>query len=175
MATAKIVLIGPESTGKSTLTKQLADHFNAPYVEEVARAYLEERSDPSYELRDLERIARLQANAIQEAVDLSPAVLFCDTDLVTLHIWSLDKFDTTIPYVEQQLTEQPADLYLLCKPDVPWESDPLREDATRRDELYIWNRWVVREMNAAYVEIEGLQNQRIEQAIKAVKDFIKNP
>ena len=172
MATAKIVLIGPESTGKSTLAKQLAEHFDAPFVSEVARDYLESRPEMGYEWSDLEKIARLQVKAIKEAVDLNPPILFCDTDLVTLHIWSLDKFDAAIPFVEEHLSKQPANLYLLCKPDIPWESDPLREDATRRDELYIWNRWVIREMNAAYVEIEGLQNHRIQQAIKVVEEFI---
>jgi nicotinamide riboside kinase len=99
------------------LARDLAEHFHAPCVAEYARHYLEQKGEHSYDLADLETIARQQVAQIQRALSANPKVLFCDTDLVTLHIWSLDKFDQTIPFVEEQLQQQKADLYLLCKPE----------------------------------------------------------
>jgi NadR type nicotinamide-nucleotide adenylyltransferase len=172
MATAKIVLIGPESTGKSTLTRELAEHFNAPFVAEFAREYLENRTELSYEFHDLEHIARQQLAVTQKALAAKPNLLFCDTDLVTLHIWALDKFDKSIPFVEANLISQKADLYLLCKPDLAWQPDPLREDSNRREELYNWNLWLLRELNAQFVEVEGQQKQRVNHAVAAIKKFL---
>jgi NadR type nicotinamide-nucleotide adenylyltransferase len=170
--TVKIVLIGPESTGKSTLTKQLAAHFNAPFVEEAAREYLEKRPKPGYELSDLEAIAKQQLANTHKALETKPKLLFCDTDLVTLHIWAMDKFDARIPFIENNLVAEKSDLYLLCKPDLPWEIDPLREDSTRRDELFEWNAWVLEEMTANVVVIRGSGEARLQNAINTVNEFL---
>jgi NadR type nicotinamide-nucleotide adenylyltransferase len=170
--TVKIVLIGPESSGKSTLAKQLAAHYRVPFVAEYARTYLENKAEPVYDWAELETIARGQAESINQALGKKPAILFCDTDLLTLHIWSLDKFDKPIPFVEAYMATMKADLYLLCKPDLPWEPDPLREDSTRRDELYNWNLWLLRELNAQVVEVSGLGKQRFQNALDAVGHFL---
>ena len=172
MATVKIVIIGPESTGKTTLTQQLATHFNMPFVPEYARIYLEQKANPGYELSDLEAIAKTQIALTEGELTKAPKLLFCDTDLVTLHIWALDKFDRPIPFVESALSVQKANLYLLCKPDIAWQPDPLREDATRREELFEWNAWVLKSINAQYHTIEGAGNARFQQALQVVNDFL---
>lgn len=174
MTTAKIVLIGPESTGKSTLTSQLAEYFHAPFVAEFARDYLENKAEPGYELQDLEHIARQQIILTRKALAANPKLLFCDTDLVTLHIWSLDKFDQVIPFVEEQLEAQKANLYLLCKPDLAWEPDPLREDSNRRQELFEWNAWVLKELHANVAEVSGQGNERLKNAVEAVETYLTN-
>lgn len=173
MATVKIVILGPESTGKTTLTQALANHFQAPFVAEYAREYLEKKADRAYELKDLEAIGKGHVNAVQAMLKSNPPILFCDTDLVTLHIWSMDKFDQAVPFVEANMKTQQANLYLLCKPDLKWEYDPLREDANRRDELYDWNAWVLKSMNATFVEIGGQGEKRTMRAIAAVESHLK--
>ena len=170
----KIAVIGPESTGKSTLVQALADHYHAPHVTEYAREYLEGKGRLPYELDDLERIAKGQVQREDDALQANPPILFCDTDLVTLHIWSLDKFDQAIPFVEKHLKSRRADLYLLCKPDLKWEFDPLREDANRRDELYDWNAWVLKSIDAQFIEIVGSNQQRNLNAINAIDAFLAN-
>jgi len=172
MSTVKIVLIGPESTGKSTLTKQLAAHFNAPFVSEFAREYLESQQSHVYELEDLENIAREQVARTNIALAAKPKLLFCDTDLVTLHIWALDKFDRKIAFVENNLMTQKADLYLLCAPDLPWHPDPLREDSTRRDFLFEWNKRLLQRLNATREIINGHNESRLYNGIKTVSNFI---
>ncbi len=116
--TVNITLIGPESTGKTTLARQLADHFQGTFVSEFARAYLEARTDHVYEFSDLEAIAKGQLQALRNAKQDASNLIFADTDLITLHIWALDKFDRPIPFVEEALEAEKADLYLLCKPDI---------------------------------------------------------
>ena len=172
MATVKIVIIGPESTGKTTLTQQLALHFNAPIVAEYAREYLNHKKISAYELSDLEAIAKHQILQVHHALQGKPNLLFCDTDLVTLHIWALDKFDIAIPFVEENLATEKADLYLLCKPDLPWEADPLREDSTRRDELFNWNAWVLNSINANIKIVQGVGEERFNCAKKYVNEFL---
>lgn len=170
--TVKISIVGAESSGKSTLAVALATHFKAPLVEEYAREYLEAKDEPRYELADLNHIAKEQVRQVHETLKTAPKILFCDTDLVTLHIWALDKFDKAIPFVEENLEKEKSDLYLLCKPDLLWQPDPLREDSNRREELYNWNLWVLREMNAEFAEIEGQQETRLNNAIAAIDKFL---
>lgn len=172
MDTVKVVIIGPESTGKSTLTKQLAEHFDAPYVPEYARTYLEESTKDSYDWEDLEAIAAGQVIRVQEALKEKPRLLFCDTDLVTLHIWSLDKFDRPLPDIEKLLKEQKPHLYLLCKPDIDWQPDGLREDSTRRTELFSWNAWMLESLQAKYCTVGGMGVARFNSARKCVNQFL---
>jgi len=171
--TVKIVVIGPESTGKSTLTKQLALHFNAPFVLEFAREFLEARPNHLYSLADLESIAREQVARTNFALAAKPKLLFCDTDLVTLHIWSLDKFDQEIPFVEENLRPEKADLYLLCAPDLAWQPDPLREDSNRRDTLFEWNFLAIKSIDGDLEIITSDGEKRLQNAIKKVEEFLK--
>jgi len=170
--TVKIAVIGPESTGKSTLVKQLSAYYGAPFVAEYAREYLDARPEKIYELADLEIIAREQVARTSIALAANPKLLFCDTDLVTLHIWALDKFDKKIAFVEENLLPQKADLYLLCAADIAWQPDPLREDSTRRDFLLEWNIQLLGALNAKVEMITGEGKTRFLNAKKAVEKFI---
>ena len=174
MSTVKIVVIGPESSGKTTLVKQLASHFKAPFVAEFARQYLEKRTTHVYEIADLENIARAQVSQTKLALSKTPSLLFCDTDLITLHIWALDKFDQSIPFVEENLRKEKADLYLLCAPDIVWEPDPLREDSNRRDMLFEWNSLALKSIDAKVEIISGQDDERTRKAILKVEEFLKS-
>jgi NadR type nicotinamide-nucleotide adenylyltransferase len=169
----KIAIIGPESTGKSTLVQHLATHFNAPFVPEFARMYLETNGQLAYEFADLEAIALGQITAMAAAEKAADKLLFFDTDLITLHIWALDKFDKPIPFVEGNLEKLKANFYLVCTPDIPWQPDPLREDATRRDLLFEWNMHVLEALGANAAVISGMGDARLESAITAVSNFLK--
>jgi NadR type nicotinamide-nucleotide adenylyltransferase len=169
----KIAIIGPESTGKSTLVQLLATHFNAPFVPEFARTYLKKKHPPNYDFADLEAIARGQISAMAEAEKRAEKRVFFDTDLITLHIWALDKFGKPIPFVEANLKKLKANFYLVCKPDIPWQPDPLREDATRRDLLFEWNMHVLEGLDANSAVISGMGDARLKSAITAVSKFLK--
>jgi len=129
-----ISIVGPESTGKSTLAGELARHFGAPLVEEYARAYLTCR--PAYDAEDLAVMGRAQAALEAEALEAKPGMLILDTDLLVVRVWWEEKFGPAPTWLKQALAAQPPRHYLLTAPDIPWEADPLREWPFDRERLF---------------------------------------
>ena len=126
-----IVLTGPECSGKTTTANRLADQYNLPRVKEYAREYLTENG-PNYDFEDLEKITQIQLDTEIKANQEHPLII-CDTDQVTLEIWSLEVFDTSLNLKDARALKKH---YLLCCPDIPWEPDPLRENPLDRDRLF---------------------------------------
>jgi nicotinamide riboside kinase len=159
----KIILTGPESCGKTTLARQLAAHFNAPLVEEYAREFFEKKRTPQYKASDLLKIAKGQIKAEKKALDIvnqqvienktpeKDAFLICDTDVLTIKIWSEEKYGRCdewiiqkcqIPNLQLRVSESSPHFslftfYLHCSPEnIAWEADPLRENPNDRDRLF---------------------------------------
>jgi NadR type nicotinamide-nucleotide adenylyltransferase len=122
----RILILGPESTGKSTLAEKLAEHYAEPWVPEVAREYLEQLDRP-YGYDDLLQIGRQQMQLEDEMAAGAKNHLFCDTDLRVIQVWSQHRFGKVDPWVLEEITRRTYDLILLCAPDLPWQEDPLRE------------------------------------------------
>jgi NadR type nicotinamide-nucleotide adenylyltransferase len=168
----RVAITGPESTGKSTLSRLLAEHYGTTWAPEYARHYLEEHG-PQYTLSDLEKIAHGQLAAEATATAAAHRVVFFDTDLLVIKIWAEDAFGTCPAWIVRQLEQQRYDLVLLPGIDLPWEYDPLREHPHRRQYFYDLYLNELQTMGANYVEISGPSNQRLEQACKAI-DALKN-
>lgn len=164
----RVAVTGPESTGKSTLSRQLAEHYATAWAPEYARQYLQENG-PSYTLHDLEAIARGQLAAEAAATAAAHEVVFFDTDLLVIKIWAEDAFGQCPAWILTHLEQQRYDLVLLPGIDLPWEFDPLREHPHRRPYFYDLYLTKLQKMGANYVEISGPSNQRFEQARKAVE------
>ena len=130
----KILITGPESSGKSTLAKKLAIHFNGGFVAEFAREYLKNKE--IYTESDLLQIAKgqydLEKNIGSKHVDF----LFCDTGIEVIKIWSQEKYGSVDPEIEKLLKLANYDLVLLCEPNIPWEYDKLRENPLDRKRLF---------------------------------------
>jgi nicotinamide riboside kinase len=126
-----IVVTGPESSGKTTLVNRLKADYGIPIVPEFARTYLEQKGK-DYNFSDLEVIGKCQNIQEQVAHSKYPYII-CDTDIVTIDIWSMEVFSNSIllPNKNVELKH-----YLLCKPDIPWKHDPLRENPSDRDRLF---------------------------------------
>src|SRR5690606_33233334 len=120
-----IAITGPESTGKSTLAQQLAQHFRTTWVPEFARQYIGNLDQP-YTLHDLENIARGQLLLQQKAEAENPEILLVDTELLVLKVWSENAFGVCPEWILKELQKQRFDLYLLMDIDLPWEPDPQR-------------------------------------------------
>ncbi|RNI26014.1 AAA family ATPase [Rufibacter latericius] len=166
----KIAITGPESTGKSTLAAQLALHFNAPWVPEYARTYLNQLEKP-YEAPDLEAIARGQLALWQEEMERT-SLLFLDTEMLVLKIWYEHAYGTTSSFILQELKQQQIDLYLLMDIDLPWQPDPQREHPHLRQFFHDWYKRELDQMGANFVEISGSADERLHQAIRAVKQVL---
>jgi NadR type nicotinamide-nucleotide adenylyltransferase len=173
----KIVIIGPESTGKSTLCDQLAGYFNTLWCPEYARGYLLKHGK-KYSYDDLLNIARgqlqLEAEYTEKAGNQS--FLFIDTDMYVMKVWCEFVFGKCHQWILDRITEQQYDLYFLCKPDLPWIKDELREypEEARRIKLYHFYKDLLVNQSTPWVEISGTYDERLQTAINAINTLLKN-
>jgi NadR type nicotinamide-nucleotide adenylyltransferase len=166
----RIVITGPESCGKTTLALQLAKHFKAPLIKEYAREYLNQKKGV-YEQDDLLAIAKGQIQQEESILqNFNQEFLFLDTDLITIKIWSQEKYESCDPWIKTQIKERHYDLYLLCKPDLPWTYDPLRENAHNRSKLYKLYETQLYTYKKNFKAVSGLGQARLDNALKIVED-----
>ena len=167
-----VVVTGPESCGKTTLAKQLADRLEAPLVNEAARDYLQNKD--SYQKSDLLKIAKLQSAMEQEKAALSADKLVCDTDLLVILIWSEVKYGRCDPWIretfencfnEKSLTRH----YILCAPNIPWQKDRLRENPHNRDELFDMYLKKLTDYKLNYSVVSGGRHERLQQTLEGFK------
>jgi NadR type nicotinamide-nucleotide adenylyltransferase len=181
----RIVVLGPESTGKSTLCKELANYFQTVWVPEYARTYLLEKEN-HYTIDDLKKIAIGQLNSQDEIIATTIAStqnktnekfhpIFIDTDLYVIKVWSEFVFNSCDNSILTSIATRKYDLYLLCYPDLPWVPDPLREhpDETERLKIYHYYKDAMINQSAPWVEIKGDYQQRVEAAIAGVKKLFQ--
>ena len=167
----KVVVIGPECTGKSDLSAFLADRFNTVWVPEYARAYLDNLSRP-YEEHDLLTIAQGQMRSEDQSRHLAHDVMICDTNLYVLKVWSEFKFGRCHPEILANIASRPYDLYLLTYVDIPWQEDPQREHPDKRQQLYeIYHHEMMRQ-SVPFVEIRGPRDQRRKSAVEAIEKIV---
>ena len=182
----KIVIIGPESTGKSTLCEQLAQHYDTMWCPEFAREYLL-TNGTNYEYDDLLTIARGQL-ALENEYSLMlenqslPLLengghipLFIDTDMYVMKVWCEFVFGQCHRFILDEIVRRKYDLYLLCATDLPWTRDTLREypDLQTRHTLYRIYKDMMLNQSVPWVEISGEEDVRLQKAIKAVDALLR--
>lgn len=165
--TFDVVLIGPESTGKTTLAASLAAHCDVPWVPEASRRFVETVDTP-LSVATVAPIARLSMALDDAARASAPELLVHDTDLVSTVVYSQHYYGTVEPWIVAEARTRRAGLYLLCLPDLPWEPDGVRDRPTQRAELLTMFRETLRAMDAEVVEVSGLGTARLDAAISAV-------
>lgn len=177
----KIVIIGPESTGKSTLCEQLAQHYETAWCPEFAREYLLSNGT-NYEFDDLLTIAKgqltmedeytsqLETNSLPMLEAGGHLPLFIDTDMYVMKVWCEFVFNKCHRFILDQILTREYDLYLLCNIDLPWEADELREypDLHTRKKLYQIYKDIMMNQLVPWVEIKGNYEERLAKAISAV-------
>jgi NadR type nicotinamide-nucleotide adenylyltransferase len=167
----KIVITGPESSGKTTLTRQLAEHFSTAWVPEFARSFLEELGRP-YQREDLLTIALGQATLEDTKVASARQYLFCDTGLEVIKIWSLVKYGEVDPRIETLLQERSYDHYLLCAPDLEWTPDPLREapEDKERRRLFEYYERELQKRGIPWSMVSGQGEARLRTALLGMRN-----
>lgn len=182
---SKVVAIGPESTGKSTLCKSLASHFNAAWCPEYAREYLLAHGT-NYTFEDLLTIAKgqlaLEKEYASKAIALWEAngkktlkpLLFVDTDMYVMKVWCEYVFGKCHQFILERIVESSCDLYLLCNIDLPWVRDELREypDLQSREELYNIYKDILINQSVTWVDVKGGYEERFQTAMASVQKMI---
>jgi len=173
----KIAIIGPESTGKSTLCEQLAAYYKTQWVPEYAREHLV-KYGMKYSYDDLLTIAHQQV-ALEEKY-LSGAgpnqrTLFIDTEMYVMKVWCEFVFGQCHSWILEQIAQRKYDLYLLCNIDLPWSLDPLREypDIKPRQELYHIYKDIMINQAVSWRDISGNYDDRLQKAIASVDELLK--
>ncbi len=177
----KIVVIGPESTGKSSLCEALAKHYETIWVKEFAREYLE-TNGTNYTFENLYDIALGQINEEDEAMKMlfttkaaKPSPLFIDTDLYVIKVWSEFVFNKCDNRILTEITKREYDLYLLCDVDLPWVQDNLREypDVKVRQKLFHYYKEEMTAQKTAWKIIKGNYQERIDAAIRFTDEIMQ--
>jgi NadR type nicotinamide-nucleotide adenylyltransferase len=168
----KIAITGPESTGKSVLSIQLAEHYGTVFVPEYARRYLDQLGRP-YTKDDILVIARGQLQSEQEFLQKAKGFLFCDTELIVAKIWSEVKYGSCDEWILENMIRNRYDLYLLCNIDLPWENDPQREHPHLRQYLFDLYEKELTGRTVPFVVISGSGEQRMMNAVKGIEAFFQ--
>ena len=174
----KIVLFGPESTGKTTLSKQLARHYNTVWTPEFAREYLQKKWNnerKTCEKEDLIPIAIGQMNLENKLGKKADKLLICDTDLLETKVYSSAYYGGFVdPILEKAATENTYNLYLLTYIDTPWEADDLRDRPEQRLEMFEAFQKALDQHHRPYLLLKGDKESRLKKAVEAIDAILYN-
>lgn len=174
----KIVIYGPESSGKTTLAKTLAAIYSTSWVSEYARDYLQEKWDKKKEvctLNDLSIIARGQIELENKAIISAKKFVFCDTNILVTKIWAETHFDGYCPPEIEKYSEIfQYDYYFLTAIDVPWQADDLRDRPNNREEMFKAFNKLLEIKRLPYTLLKGTIKERINKAKKVLNDLKSN-
>lgn len=174
----RVVLFGPESTGKTTLSKALAEHYNTVWVPEYAREYLQHKWDTEGKIcepQDILPIAKRQIALENNYITKANKVLFCDTNLLETKVYSETYFSGHCdPAVDYHALHNTYDLYLLTYIDTPWEADDLRDKPHQREEMFTIFKSALKRYKKPYITLQGNLNSRLQHAINQINLLIKD-
>ena len=171
----KIVLFGPESTGKTTLSIQLAKYYNTVWVQEYARPYLQKvwnQERRTCEAKDILPIAFGQMALENRLAKRADKVLICDTDLLETKVYSETYYDGYCdPLLEKYALKNTYDLYILTNIDIPWEKDDLRDRPNEREKMFDAFKETLIKYHRPYIEVSGSLSKRLDTATKAINSL----
>ena len=165
MPLKRIIITGPESSGKTQLSKLLAEHFKTDWVSEYAREYVE-NLDKTYTIFDLEKIAKRQIDIDVQILRKNEGIIFYDTWLIITKVWFSEVYKQIPIWLNKHIVSSKIDLFLLCEPDIEWEEDPVRENKNNRDFLFNKYKAELDFYKFNYKIISGQGVNRLNNALK---------
>jgi len=170
----RIVITGPESTGKTILSNELVANTGGLLVPEYARSFIEKLDRP-YTYQDVESIAREQIRLRNEYSTQTTKWVFFDTDLIITKVWFEEVYSIVPDWIEKEIQKNIMDLYLLCSTEPHWVEDPVRENGGER-RLYLFRRYEqeLRKYDFPYYVVNGLGKQRLINAFKGLDLLMKS-
>jgi NadR type nicotinamide-nucleotide adenylyltransferase len=169
----RVVITGPESTGKTSLTLHLASVYKADYIPEFARNYISNLNTP-YNYCDVLNIALEQVRQERDASRNFKGLVFFDTWLIITKVWFREVYSKYPSWIDEKLRDSKMDLYLLCAPDIPWIADPVRENGGEK-RVYLFNEYEkeIKNLSAEYRVIFGDGPERIALAERYINEYFK--
>lgn len=167
----KIAIVGPESTGKSSLAKELARYYHTNWVKEYAREYIDNLKRP-YQKDDLDRIAKGQIKTEDNLLQFANKVLICDTNLIVIKIWSEHKYGMCEEWILDEISRRTYDLHLLTYIDIPWENDPQREHPDKREYFFDLYKHELESRRLRFIEIKGNMQERIKKSVFEINTLL---
>jgi NadR type nicotinamide-nucleotide adenylyltransferase len=169
----RVAIIGPESTGKTTLSEQLAKHYKSLWIPEYAREYIEGLDHP-YTYDDVVHIAGMQVKLEQEHIKKASEYLFYDTDLIITKIWFEWVYNKCPDWIDWYIAQNKIDLYLLCDTDLEWVADNVRENGgDNREKLFITYRNELERYGLIYEVVTGSGKVRLNNALRFIENTKK--
>ncbi len=166
----KVVITGPESTGKTTLAEQLARSFRTVWIPEYARGYVNNLGR-EYEYQDLVHIGERQIEELTNQYKGADQFIFFDTGLIITRVWFLERFQTCPAIIDRAIRTIPVDLYLLCRTDIEWINDLVREHSgLDRERLFKRYQEELIQYGLPYRIIEGTGEGRLHNAIQVLQE-----
>ena len=168
----KIIITGPESTGKTLIARHLSNCYNTVYIPEYAREYIE-KLQGKYHYDDVVHIARKQIELEHEFLERADRILFYDTSLIITRVWLQVVYNDVPSWLDDYIRQSEWDLFLLCKYDIPWEADPIRENpGEMRIKLYDMYYHEIKQLGIPCKIITGKGEERYKNALSAVQETI---
>ena len=171
----RVVICGPESTGKSTMTRNLAAHFKTNFVDEFARDFLQNKWNNKQEVcskEDLLEIAKGQIELENLKIKKSSKLIFCDTNILTTIAWSKTHFNEFCdPWIQRKAKTLKYDYYLILNTDIPWVKDDLRDRPKDREKMFLAHK---KELDYASVDYDIINGSDFQKRLCAAIDYIKN-
>jgi NadR type nicotinamide-nucleotide adenylyltransferase len=166
-----IVITGAESTGKTTLTEQLAKNFNVPFIPEIARQYVENLNG-KYTFQDVETIAKMQIEQFNRAITLNSPFVFLDTWLIVTKIWFEFVYKEVPDWLIFEIEKTKIDLFLVCDIDLPWVFDPVRENGGENRKI-LHNKYIeeIKKFNFNYKIVKGTDVTRLNNALRFLSEL----
>jgi len=172
----KVVVFGPESTGKTTLSKHLARHYNSVWVPEYARTYLQNKWNnerKTCESKDILPIAIGQIKSENDLAQKTDTILICDTDLLETKVYSEVYYSGTCdPILEKYAIKNTYDLYFLTYIDTPWEADDLRDKPKERENMFNAFENTLKKYKKPYILLKGNKQERLKLATKYIDNLL---
>lgn len=165
----RVFVTGSESTGKTALTSFLAEHYGAPWVPEYARTYVEQLNRP-YTFSDVEEIARMQLKQIDRF--RNEDLVFFDTGLIITRVWFIRKFGRMPDWFQAAYRGMAAGNYLICRPDLPWMPDPVRENPDIRRELDAMYEQEITGLGMTFAGISGTGENRLKNGLTIMNQWL---
>lgn len=170
----KFALFGPESTGKTTLARQLASYYETEWVPEFARDYLQEKWEENQHIcveEDMMPIAYGQTQLENEKLALATKYLFCDTNLMVTKVFSEMYYGFCNPLLNEAALEHEYDLFFLTDIDVPWEKDDIRDSPNERESVFSVFKETLNETKKPYIILSGNKKSRLTKAVEIINNL----